>query len=129
MKTEAQKARKAITDKAWRERNAQRKKENDKAWRENNKEKHLATVRASKLLATYGITQEQFNDMLAKQGHVCKICLGPQQGKVAMAVDHCHTTGVVRGLLCNNCNRALGLLQDNPELMYKAIEYLKSTSA
>lgn len=59
------------------------------------------------------------------QGGVCAICRRnvPHRGKY-MCVDHCHATGVIRGILCANCNRAIGLLEDNPEFIRGALRYL-----
>jgi hypothetical protein len=79
----------------------------------------------------YGITIEQYESMLVKQNNVCAICLRTEtatnRGKVKrLAVDHCHKTGKVRGLLCHNCNTTLGKYEDKPELIKKLIEYLES---
>lgn len=78
-----------------------------------------------------GLTLEQLLAMEAAQASLCAICHQPEtalgaHGKVkSLAVDHCHETGRVRGLLCNNCNRAIGLLGDSVDLLLKAVEYLK----
>lgn len=79
----------------------------------------------SKLLKTYGISLEDKNKMLENQDYSCKIC-GIEESSLnkRMAVDHCHTTGKVRGLLCDRCNRGIGWFDDNPELLRKAAEYL-----
>lgn len=76
------------------------------------------------LQKNYGITLEQFKSIEHAQHGVCKICSGTNTSK-ALHVDHCHLTGVIRGLLCNTCNRGLGLFKDNVELLAKAIEYIK----
>ena len=69
----------------------------------------------------YGITKQDFQKMCEEQGEACACC-----GKVApLNVDHCHITGKVRGLLCTNCNFALGHFKDNVEVIQKAIDYLK----
>lgn len=79
----------------------------------------------------YGITCDDYELMLDEQDHKCAICKGEgfimDYGKhqLKLVVDHCHTTGAVRGLLCHNCNRALGLLKDDIERLITAIEYLK----
>ncbi|MGY6482951.1 endonuclease VII domain-containing protein [Vibrio parahaemolyticus] len=79
----------------------------------------------------YGITQAEFNRMKDKQGGVCYLCgsdgfvIGRLGHSERLAVDHCHDTGRVRKLLCHNCNRGLGLFQDNPELLKKAFGYLR----
>lgn len=79
---------------------------------------------------TYGITLEVYERMLEEQGGLCAICGGEgfvmkESHTMKLAVDHCHSTGAVRGLLCHNCNRALGLFKDNPAHLAKAISYLK----
>lgn len=78
------------------------------------------------------MTFADYEAMLIKQDNKCAIChtteetkLGPNGTLVRMSVDHCHTSGKVRGLLCNRCNRALGLLGDSVDLLQKAIVYLK----
>jgi hypothetical protein len=74
----------------------------------------------------YGITLAEYDSLLELQGGVCKICKHAE-GRAAtanLAVDHDHSTGEVRGLLCSNCNRALGLFEDSPELLQNAAAYL-----
>lgn len=75
----------------------------------------------------FGIKYEQYDQMLEEQKGVCAICGCPETKPNAkyLAVDHNHETGIVRGLLCNNCNRALGLLKDNKEILQNAIKYLE----
>jgi hypothetical protein len=73
----------------------------------------------------YGITLEQYNAMFAKQNGCCVICNTHQSElEKGLAVDHCHTTGKVRGLLCNNCNLMLGFAKDNVNSLLSAIRYL-----
>ena len=81
----------------------------------------------------FGISQQQYDEMLAMQGNVCAICKNPEktvdkrQNKVkCLSIDHCHNTDKVRGLLCNWCNTGLGQFKDNIDTMMKAIEYLKN---
>lgn len=75
--------------------------------------------------ATYGITVQDFRRMLLAQGGLCAICRQPQaKHKLILCVDHCHDTGRVRGLLCDNCNRGIGLLGDNPKTVLAAATYL-----
>lgn len=81
------------------------------------------------LKRNYGITIDQYNHMLSCQNGCCAICGRAEaneiKGKVvALAVDHCHKTGAIRALLCSNCNRALGLFNDDPELLAKARSYV-----
>jgi len=81
------------------------------------------------LRRSYGITYHDYVLMLKKQNGRCAICAGEgfimgKHHKLKLVVDHCHKTGKVRGLLCHNCNRALGLLQDNAAILRKAAEYV-----
>jgi hypothetical protein len=74
---------------------------------------------------TYGITLEEYNQKLEAQGNVCEICGKPDEVEGRrMAIDHCHDTGQVRGLLCGNCNRGLGNFKDSPDMLQKALDYL-----
>jgi hypothetical protein len=81
--------------------------------------------RPSYLKRKYKLTPQQYDLMLSQQGGSCAIC-GRKQSefKSRFAVDHNHATVKVRGLLCSDCNIAIGLLQDNPLILTKAIEYL-----
>jgi len=72
----------------------------------------------------YGITRTQFDEMLQRQNNVCDICHQPFAPQ-SPCIDHDHTTGAIRGLLCNNCNVGLGCYKDNPEFLRNAIEYLR----
>jgi len=76
---------------------------------------------------TYGITLDDYDRMLKSQNNRCAICNGTETGRIAskyLAIDHCHTTGKVRGLLCFTCNTAIGHMKDDVELLEKAIAYL-----
>ncbi len=79
-----------------------------------------------KLLRRFGITIEQYLDMERTQGFKCSICrLSKEDNGKRLAVDHCHKTGRVRGLLCNNCNVVVGFLSDKPEIARKMATYLE----
>jgi hypothetical protein len=84
-------------------------------------------VRDDKLKQMYGISGVDYEIMLKKQGGVCAICKR-SPNKKRLAVDHCHKTNMVRGLLCLICNVAVGLLKDDPALLESALEYLRSWS-
>jgi len=79
---------------------------------------------------TYGITLNDYEKMLKEQGDGCKICgkTEEQEGR-RLAIDHCHSSGEVRGILCSNCNQAIGLLNDDVEVIEKAAEYIKYSNA
>jgi hypothetical protein len=84
--------------------------------------------RKGNLKRLYGISVEEFDAMLATQGGACAICGETQAGgrwKRRFHVDHHHGTGAIRGLLCNGCNVGIGSFREDPEVMQKAIEYLR----
>jgi hypothetical protein len=74
----------------------------------------------------YGITLQKYNEILHEQNYKCYICQ-KHEDKLdrALAVDHCHDTLIVRGLLCGNCNRFLGQINDSIETAKKMVEYLE----
>lgn len=114
-----------------------RKKERSKNWRVNNsdyfkqynKEYRIKNPHKNKenhLKLKFGMTLEDYNNRLISQSHKCAICyIDEVTNQKALAVDHCHTTGKIRGLLCDSCNLGLGIFKDNQELLLKAIMYLK----
>lgn len=82
-----------------------------------------------KLQKSFGISYVEYLTMLEAQGGCCAICGTNSTGKrKAFAVDHCHDTGKIRGLLCSNCNTGIGNLRDNIGLLERAIEYLRNTN-
>jgi hypothetical protein len=84
-----------------------------------------AKSKVSRRKATYGITGDEFSKMKESQGNCCYMCGEPQVRKDwDLAVDHCHKTGKVRKLLCNNCNVGLAMFKDNPELLRAAAQYI-----
>jgi len=86
------------------------------------------SVRSQYLKRNYGLTFEEFDSMLTKQDNCCAICKGkePYGRHKRFTVDHNHKTGEVRGLLCNRCNTALGLVGDNIHTLKSMIQYLES---
>lgn len=116
-----------------------RKKKSLEEWRAYNCEYDKNNLIKSKqkrrkhVLKKYGISEQDYFDLNEKQGGKCKICNQVGNGydkkwKVSrkLAVDHCHKTGRVRGLLCTRCNNALGAMKDDIILLNIAIEYLKA---
>ena len=81
----------------------------------------------------YGITQEDFERMALSQNHLCAICgeipSGTDKRGDLLHVDHCHDTGVVRGLLCNRCNIGISNLKHDPAILRNAAEYLAAVGA
>jgi hypothetical protein len=81
--------------------------------------------RANNLKRMFGMSLEAYDEKLKAQRGVCAICGGLCKSGKRLAVDHDHTTGKIRDLLCGNCNGGLGKFLDNPELLLKAADYLK----
>ena len=76
---------------------------------------------------TYGITIAEYDRMFLQQNGLCKICQSPSSRK--LAVDHCHESGKIRGLLCHNCNVGLGHFKDSPALLMAALTYIVDQDA
>ncbi len=106
----------------WQRENPERHKAKQREYAESGKKK--VADRKSHLKRKYGLTVEQYDEMLEAQGGGCAICGRLPRGDIALHVDHDHETGVIRGLLCFTCNNALGDLEDDPERLYKAATYL-----
>lgn len=96
-----------------------------------NREKILARLtalyhtrfRGDRLRREYGLSLEKYDELLSQQGGRCAICKHPPSGRT-LSVDHDHSTGKVRGLLCNQCNSALGFFNDNEDRLAAALTYL-----
>lgn len=108
----------------WRERNLEKDRECQRKYREANPDKLKIINRRSKLKRKFGISLEQFDVLLASQNSVCAICKTAETGERGWHVDHCHSSGVIRGILCHYCNTGLGLFKDNPVSLQNAIGYL-----
>lgn len=95
-------------------------------WKDKNKNK----IRGNRLIKTYGLSNEDYISMFESQIGLCAICGEQQQGVTKdgevpfLCVDHCHSTGKVRELLCVKCNTGLGQFRDNSEFLIKASKYL-----
>jgi hypothetical protein len=112
--------------------------EQKRAWERNyyqaNKQKRLERQRRFReenpqayrdwyLRTKYGLTQGEFEAMLASQGGLCAICSLPMG---TPKIDHNHDTGEVRGLLCSPCNTGIGHLKDSPEVLFAAYQYVST---
>lgn len=112
-------------------------KEYRKQWYKDNKKKVVAqgkkraaslsksTRKGYTLKSKYNITIEDYNNLLERCDFKCQICQKPHTDTNVLAVDHCHTTKKIRGLLCRSCNTALGHFKDDVSLLKIAIKYLK----
>lgn len=76
------------------------------------------------LIKTYGLTVEQYDQMLELQNGVCAICGGQNKDGRRLFIDHCHQSKKIRGLLCTKCNLMLGAVNDSVEVLANAIKYL-----
>lgn len=108
------KERRREWDREWAKKNRHRFKEYNTRW------KRMARFRR------YGLTFEGYIQMLKGQRYRCAICRSKPEGGRRLAIDHCHRTGRVRGLLCDLCNTALGKLGDTVEGVTRALKYLKN---
>lgn len=93
-----------------------------------NTERYASGVgRNSRLERLYGMTLEQYDEMLAKQDGCCALCGSdtPKRGE-RFIVDHCHKTGNVRALLCHLCNVFVGMAEDDPDRLRIAANYLET---
>lgn len=89
-----------------------------------NRVKTLERCREYRLQKLFGLSVDEYDELLSTQGGVCRIC-GRPPGKKRLSVDHDHATGRVRGLLCSQCNQMLGLGGDDPTVLEMAARYLR----
>lgn len=117
-----------------REKNPEKWKKIYKKAYQNKREQHGDILSLIKVCARMGITKEEYYNLIIKQNNKCAICLkeetcidgrSKEKKPRRLSIDHCHKTGVVRGLLCNACNIALGRFNDDVDLLKKAINYIK----
>jgi hypothetical protein len=115
---------KRLTDSKWRDAEC----EKSRQYKIDNPEEYKTAIRNSTLRKKYGIGIAEYDVILENQGGKCKICRS-NETKVSWStnlhVDHCHTTGEIRGLLCQPCNVSLGKMNDDPELLRRAALYLE----
>ncbi len=96
-------------------------------WNNENKERKSKTNKWNHKKRMYGISEEDYCDLLVKQNQCCAICslYFSENLHGHLYVDHCHTTGKVRGLLCQHCNSLLGKAKDDIDILQSAIKYLQ----
>lgn len=103
------------------------KEEFDRLYDEKKKRKKLYN-RIDSILRTYNLTEDEFLNKFKELNGCCEICGKKFKRKREVFIDHSHTTGKVRGLLCSTCNTALGFFYDNLNFLNSAIDYLKKYS-
>ena len=112
--------------KIWRNLNKEKRSKQSKQYREENKESIKKVIRKWRMQTTFGLSIEEYDALLQSQNNCCASCgVHMSTQKRNLAVDHCHSTGKIRGLLCTNCNIGLGMFKDDVNLLQKAIEYLE----
>ena len=87
---------------------------------------NISYVNRSRIKRDYGLSPTEYAALFVKGNNRCEIC-GDEfnnSAKHKLSIDHCHATGEIRGILCGNCNRAIGMVADNPTLLRRAAEYL-----
>ncbi len=109
----------ASSDK-WSKENKDRSTKRKREWYRRNSDKQLDTF----LIREYGITIDDYRDLLDSQNGSCAICHKTNDDGVRLSVDHDHKTGRVRGLLCRTCNWAVGFLYDDKGLALSVARYL-----
>jgi hypothetical protein len=105
--------------------------EKSKAYYEANKDKILKRSRGNHLRRAYNLTEEQYDEMVKAQNNLCAICNQPEYRIMKtkelkpLSVDHNHTTGKIRKLLCNDCNAAIGFAKEDVQRLKQMIDYLE----
>lgn len=118
------KEKKALYDKQRRENNPEYYSRKAMEWSKRNREKVLISSRKNWIKTKYGISIDEYNQKLTQQNNCCAICEKHESTfQRRLAVDHDHTTGKVRDLLCTKCNLAFGYVDENPEILQKMIIY------
>jgi Recombination endonuclease VII len=107
---------------AWQQANPER----VKAWRTKNRDRLNKQLREIHLRNKFGLTVEEYDAILDAQGGVCALCGCEPTPGISLHVDHDHSTGEIRGLLCVRCNSALGLFREDPDLLKRAARYVES---
>lgn len=118
----------------WQKSNPDKHRQNKKNYYARNRDNILSKIdnRSRLLKQKYSMTIEEYDILLESQNGLCSICSQPETIlhrrtglPISLAVDHCHTSGEIRGLLCRRCNQYLGAMEDNAEWMRKAADYLE----
>ena len=97
--------------------------------RAENLRRHREYYYRTRKFKKYGMTNEQWDEMWNEQGKRCKVCgTDKTESRDRWHTDHCHTTGLVRGILCSLCNQMLGMARDSERILRAGADYLKITA-
>lgn len=110
----------SVRNKKWRNENVEKVREMKRQWAKDNPDRVKKSVRKTRLKQLYNTTVEDVNNKILEQNGLCGVCDEPKQ----LVIDHCHNSGNFRGMLCRDCNLALGLLRDKIDNLTRAINYL-----
>lgn len=103
--------------------NPERHVEYHREWRQRNRRK----INLQAKCRTFGITMDDLLDLLARQEECCAICGRPlDMVRASFTIDHCHTTGAIRGAVHKQCNTGIGMFGDDPDLLERAAAYLRA---
>lgn len=91
--------------------------------------KHRKANPTCRLRTVYGLTPETYSRVLTEQNGLCAICRGPGRIQGRLSIDHCHSSGQFRGLLCGQCNSGLGFFKDSIGALESAIDYLRKSNS
>lgn len=94
-------------------------------WRKAHPRKNDANARKSHLKVSYDLSIEEYDALLLQQDNVCAICKKKCKRFTHLSVDHNHSTGKIRGLLCNDCNIAIGRMKEDPVILRAAADYIE----
>lgn len=113
--------------KNWIENNQEKRKKYFNKWRAKQDPEYIREYKRAKLLEKYGITPDEYKKLFKKQKGKCAICnKKPIKGR-NLAIDHCHETGRIRGLLCFRCNFGLSYFSEDAEMLLRASKHIKGT--
>jgi hypothetical protein len=108
--------------KKYRKDNPKRVAESNKKSRKANPQSINRSLRKARL-KRYGLTEKAYTNLFVEQGGVCAVC--KQSDSKALTIDHCHNTGIIRGLLCSACNKAEGLLKSDSNIIRALADYVE----
>jgi hypothetical protein len=109
----------------WRLAHPERSRANSKKWRSAHPDRAKRSAHAAQIKHRYGMTVEDKSRMFASQGNLCAICGSEAPRGRGWHIDHCHSSGRVRGILCGPCNHALGLAGESPRVLEEMAAYLR----
>lgn len=127
-KKEIERGKDRIWRRKWRDKNRIKVREYARVWGKENREHLNNLAYRSDIKWRYGLNPDDYDKMFSEQRGLCYICGNPERNRKHLSVDHNHNTGIIRKLLCDVCNRTLGMVNESPELLEKMASYLREFS-